>query len=104
MPGKPGRLKPVVCSSVPWLCTPGLADHVVDERDLVDDVAERRDDLAEHLAALAVGLELPHRPEPGAEAVLERLDVLAEVGRLAVALDEFGLEVEEIDVARRRRP
>ena len=26
----------------------GLADHVVDERDLIDDVAERRDEFAEH--------------------------------------------------------
>ena len=35
----------------------GLADDVVDEGDVVDDGPQRRDDVAEHLAARAVGLE-----------------------------------------------
>ena len=82
----------------------GLADHVVNECHLIDDIAERRDHLAQLLAALAVRLELPDRLEPRPEAVLERLDVLAEVRGLAVLLHQFRLEVEEIDVRLRRRP
>ena len=47
----------------------GLADHVVDERDLVDDVAERRDDFAEHACRVwPYGLKsqtgLSHGPRP----------------------------------------
>jgi hypothetical protein len=77
------------------------ADHVVDERHPVDHVAERRHRLGEQLPAAAVGLEIPDRLEPGAEAVLKRLHVLAEVARLAVLPHELGLVVEEIDVAGR---
>jgi hypothetical protein len=80
---------------------PGFSDHVVNERDVVHAGAERRDDLAELLAALAVGLEVPHRPEPGAEAVLKRLHLLAEIGGLAVAFDQLRFEIKQIDVTRR---
>ena len=60
---------------------------------------ERRDDVAEHLAARAVGRKSQTGRSHGPEAVLERLDVLAEVRRLAVPLDQLGLEVEQVDVA-----
>ncbi len=76
-----------------------LADDVMDERDLVDDRAERRDGSLSILPALAVRLEIEDRPQPRPEPVLERLDGLAEVGRLAVPLDQFGLVVEQVDVA-----
>src|SRR5438270_338348 len=51
------------------------------------------------LTKLAARPEVPHRPQPGAEAVLERLDMLAEGGLLAVVLDEGRLIVEQVDVA-----
>jgi hypothetical protein len=77
----------------------GLADHVVDEGEVIDDVAERGDDLAEHFAGLAVGAKIPERAEPRAETVLEDLDGLAEIAGLAVAFDQLGFVVEEIEVA-----
>src|SRR5262249_22669504 len=76
----------------------GLADHVMNESEFIDDAAERRDRFAELLAALAVRLEFPERSEPGPEPILERLDVLAELGRLAVPLNKFRLKVEQIDM------
>ena len=92
MPGNPGRLKPVVWSSVPWLWTPVLPTMLWMKAMSSTTVAERRDDLAELLAALAVGLEVPDRLEPRAEAVLERLDVLAEVRGLPCRLTSSGLK------------
>lgn len=73
-------------------------DHVVNEGDVVDDVAERSDRRGQHLAALAEGLEVPDRSQPRAESVLESFDGLAEIGWLSVSLEEFGLVIEEIDV------
>jgi len=54
---------------------------------VVDDVAERGDDLAEVLATFAVRFEVPDRFQPRPEAILEYLDRLAEVGRLPVSFD-----------------
>ena len=79
------------------------AGDIVDERDVVDMRAELRDGFAEHLAALAVRLELPRGLHPRPEPVLEGLDLLAEIAGLSVVLDELGLEVEEIEVAGRAR-
>jgi hypothetical protein len=76
-----------------------LADEIVDEGEFVRDRAEVRDGVAQHLAGLAVGLEVPHRLLPRTEAVLKRFDVLAEVAGLAVALHQLRLEVEEVEVA-----
>ena len=81
----------------------GLADQIVNERHLIHDRAEVRHRLAEHLAALAVRLEVPHRLEPRTEPVLKRLHLLAKIARLAVPLDEFRLEVEQVEMARRAR-
>jgi hypothetical protein len=77
----------------------GFADHVMDEGEVVDDWAEGGDWFAEHFAGLAVGFEVPDRAEPWAETVLEGFDWFAEVARLAVASDEFGFEVEQVEVA-----
>ena len=78
----------------------GFPHHVVNERHFVDDGSERRDWLAELLAGVAVGFEIPHGFEPRTEAILKSFDVFAELGGLAVPLDEFRFEVEEVDVAR----
>jgi len=67
---------------------------------LIDDITEWRNDLTELLATFAVGLEVPHGPEPRPEAVLKRFDMLAKLSGLAVLLDKFGLEIEQIDVTR----
>jgi hypothetical protein len=77
----------------------GFTDHVMDEGEIVDDWAESGDWFAEHFAGLAVGFEVPDRAEPWAETVLEGFDGFAEVARLAVASDEFGFEVEKVEVA-----
>ena len=70
----------------------------MNESHLIDNAAERRDRFAELLAGLAVRFEVPHGFEPRAESVLEGFDVFAKLGGLAVPLDEFGFEVEKIDV------
>ena len=101
--GKAGPVEPGRLQQRALRVHAGLADHVVDERHLVHDCAERRDHFAEHLAALAVWLEVPDRPQPRAEAVLKRFDCSPKSTRLAVPLHQFGLEVEQIDVARRAR-
>ncbi len=77
----------------------GLALEVVDERHFVDHFAQRGDHVAEHLARVAVGLEIPDRPQPGPQPVLKSLDMLAEIGGLAVVLDQRGFEIEQVDVA-----
>ena len=46
--GKPGAIEAGGLQQRALAVDAGLADHVVDERDLIDDRAERRDDLAEH--------------------------------------------------------
>ena len=79
----------------------GLADHVVHKGHVIDTSTERRDDLAKPLAALAVGLELPHRFLPRAKAILKSLHLLAEIRLLAVVLDQRGLVIEEVNVAGR---
>jgi hypothetical protein len=56
-----------------------FADHVVHEGHVIRTSTERRHGLAEHLAALAVGFEFPHRLLPRPETVLKRLHLLAEV-------------------------
>src|SRR5262249_23349077 len=76
-----------------------LADHVMDERDLIDDITERGYHLAQLLPGLAVGFELPDGLEPRTQAILERFDMFAELGRLPVLLHKFRLEVEQINVA-----
>ena len=79
----------------------GLADEIVNPRDLIDHAAEVGDDFAQHLAALAVGLEIPHGFLPRAEAVLEGLHMFAEITRLAVALHEFWFEIKEVEMTGR---
>ena len=78
---------------------PRLADEVVDERHVVDTGAQVGHDFRERFARLAIRLELPDRLHPRAEAILERLDRLAEIRRLAVVFLERRLVVEQIDVA-----
>ena len=82
---------------------PGGAHHVVDERHLVGDVAERHHGGGKQFAALAIGLEIPDRLQPRAEAVLKCLHRLAKIARLPVVLDEVWLVVPEVDVAGRPR-
>src|SRR5690606_5806789 len=43
-----------------------FADDIVDKGDLINDLAERGDDLAEHLATLPVGRKSPRTGEGGA--------------------------------------
>src|SRR4051794_7955276 len=75
----------------------GLADQVVDEGHVIDALPQLGHRLAEPLAATAVAREVPHGAQPRAEAVLKRLDRLAEVGLLPVVLDELRLVVEQVD-------
>jgi hypothetical protein len=75
-----------------------LADHVVNERHVVDTLAQRRDRLADHLAGLAVGTEFERRLHPRPEPILKRLDMLAKVRRLAMMLFESRLMIEQIDM------
>ncbi len=77
----------------------GFSGQIMDEGDVIDDLAQRGHGLAEHLAALPVWGEFPDRFFPRAESILEGFDVFSEVGFFAVAFDELGLEVEEIEMA-----
>src|ERR1051325_10227613 len=81
----------------------GLADEVVNERDLVHDGTQRSHDLAEHLAASAMSAERPDGFLPRTESVLKRLDVFAEITGLSIALDQLWFEVEQVNVAGRAR-
>ena len=96
--GKPRKLEAGRLKIGRLAVNAGLADHVVDKRHVIHATAERGRDLAEHLAAAAIGLELPQRTQPGAETVLERLDVFAEIGLFAVMLDQGRLVIEQVDV------
>jgi len=79
----------------------GFPDDVVDEGDVIDDLAERSDDLAEHLAALTVRFESPRPGKAGAGGALEQLDGLARIPRGAVLFFQERFMVKGIDVARR---
>ena len=80
-----------------------LADEVVDEGDVIDDVAEGSDDLAEPFARLAIGLEFPRTRETRARRRLKELHRFAGVPGFAVLLLEERLVVEGVDMARRPR-
>jgi len=77
----------------------GFADHVMNEGHVVHDRAERCDGVAQHLAALPVGLEVPHWLEPRTETILKGFDMLAEVTRLPVALHQLRLVIKQVEVA-----
>ncbi len=81
----------------------GFPDDVVDKGDLIDDLAERSDDLAEPLAALSVGLESPWPGKAGTGGALEQLDGLARIPGGAVLFFQERFMVKGIDVARRPR-
>jgi hypothetical protein len=78
-----------------------LGHHVVDEREVVDDLPERGDAVVDVLPGLPVPLPLPRRRERLARGRLEQLDLLARVPRLAVIADEPGLVVERVALAGR---
>ena len=80
-----------------------LAGDIVDEGDVVNMRTEFGDGFTEHFSAVAVRLEVPHRLEPRAEAVLKGFDRLAECAWFTVIFDEVGLEVKEIEMAGRAR-
>ena len=77
----------------------GLADHIVNKGHVIGTGTERRNGLAQHAAALTIGLELPHRFLPGPEAVLEGLHLFAEVSVFTVVLDQRGFVIKQVDVA-----
>ena len=77
----------------------GTADDIMHEGDIVHDVTDGRDDVAEHLARLTVGLEFPRRREGRARAALEEFDGFARIPLLAVFLLEEGFVVPHVDVA-----
>ncbi len=77
----------------------GFADEVVDPCDVVHDGGEVGDDVADAFSGLPVGFEIPDGGFPWSEPVLEGFDGFAEVAGLAVSFDEFGFEVEKVEVA-----
>ena len=77
----------------------GAADDIMHEGDVVHDVADGRDDVAEHLAGLAVGFEFPGRREGRPRAALEEFDRFTRIPFLAVLLLEQRLVVPHVDVA-----
>ncbi len=99
--GKSGPIEPGGLQQGSLAMHAGLADHVVDEGHFVDHLAQRCDYFAQQFAALAVRLKIPNGLHPRAQAVLKRFDRLAKIGRLAMVLEQSGLEVEQIDVAGR---
>lgn len=79
----------------------GFPNDVVDEGDVIDDITERRDDFAQHLAAFPVRLESPGTGEAGAGSALEQLDGLTRIPRSAVFLFEERFVVKGVDMTRR---
>ncbi len=82
---------------------PRFSDNIVHESDLINDLTERRNDVAQHFTAFSVGLESPGTREARAGGALEKLDRLPRIPRGAVLLLEQRLMVEGIDMARRPR-
>ena len=71
--GKTRELKTGRLQQRPLAMHTGLADDVMHKGDVIDDRAERSDDIAEHLAALSIGLESPGAAETGARGALKQL-------------------------------
>ena len=68
---------------------------------VIHDRPQRGRDFAEHLAALAVRFEIPERPQPRTQSILEGFHRLPEIAGLPVAFDQFGFEIKEVKVACR---
>ena len=98
--GEPGSVETGRLQKRALRVNPGLADHVVNKRDLIDDITEWCNNLTQLFAAFPVRFEVPKRFEPRTQTVLERLDVFAEVRFFSVPFYQLRLEVEQIDVAR----
>ena len=77
-----------------------VGGHRVQERDVVDAGGEVREQVADHLAALAVGLEFPLRPDDAAFVLLATPAERLHGDRLAVEIVELRLVVERVDLAR----
>ena len=75
-----------------------LADHVVNESHLIDDLTQRRGHFGQMLAALAELLPRPRRGKRRPVPILKQLNLLTRIPRLAIPLDEFRLVVEQIDM------
>ena len=80
MLGKPSSVKPVDMwfSAGPWVLL--LAGHRVDEAHLVGQLAELRQQVAGHLAALAARLEVPGRLDQVALLALKGDQLAAAAG------------------------
>jgi hypothetical protein len=76
-----------------------LTNHVVNECNLIHDLTEWSNNFTQLLSTFAIRLEIPDWSKPRSKPILKCLDVLTKLGRLAVLLDEIGLEIEEINVA-----
>src|SRR6056297_721446 len=77
----------------------GLADHVVNERDVIDTLTQRRHHIAEHLAGCSIGSKPERRLHPRTEPVLKRFDVLTEVGGFSMLLLQQRLVIPQVDMA-----
>ncbi len=98
-PGESRQLEPSRLQIRRLAVDTGFAHQVVDECHLVGDPAEVGHRFTQQLPALAMRFEVPDRLHPGAEPILERLDVFPEVTLLTVAPHQFGFVVEQVDVA-----
>jgi hypothetical protein len=76
-----------------------LADQVVHPSDIVYDASEIGDHFAKHLAALSVGLEVPHGLLPWSESILEGFHMLSKIAGFAIVFYQVWLEVEKVDMA-----
>ena len=78
-----------------------FADHIVNESDFIDDLAQISHRFTEEFARLTVWLKLPDRLHPRSEAVLKCFDVLAKITLLPVPFHQLGLEIKQVDMAGR---
>ena len=74
--------------------------HALDERHVVDALRRVREEIAHPRAALAVLAELPLRADHAALVLVAAAALGLDLDRLAVVLEEIGLVVVGIDVAR----
>ena len=75
-----------------------LANQIVNEGDLIDDLTQRCGDLGQRLATLTELLPSPRSRERRPVPVLKQFDFLTGIPRLPVAFDEFRLVVEQVHV------
>ena len=78
-----------------------LTHHIVNKGNIIGNSPKRCNGIAQHLAAFAIGLEVPYRLLPRPQSILERFYWFPKVAGLAVEFDQIRFEIEKVYMTRR---